>query len=169
MAPKPKSTSRESMVQALEERCVPEPNSGCWLWVGPINDQRGGYGSFNCGHVRGKRAHRISWQLFRGPLTADEHILHACDMPCCVNPDHLFKGDQQINMADKVAKRRQLSGERNGTAVLTEAQAMTVLKDGRRTCDIAREYGVSPETVGHIRRGRTWKHLPRPIGIRRPA
>ena len=59
-----------------------------------------------------QRAHRISWKLYRdSSITENDHVLHAGDNPLCVNPDHLFIGNQALNMEDKSYKKRQLFGE----------------------------------------------------------
>ncbi|WP_370196517.1 HNH endonuclease signature motif containing protein [Aurantimonas sp.] len=139
----------------------PEPNSGCWLWSGPVFKLRGGYGCFTmrpAGIIQ-HRAHRVSWTLYRGEIPEKAHVLHKCDNPLCVNPDHLFLGDQPGNMADKVGKSRQDRGETHGMAKLTEDQAKSIIADDRRLIEIAADYGVSVPTVSDIRRGYSWKHL----------
>lgn len=101
----------------FEERISPEPNTGCWLWTGNALSKRGGYGVFTnrpSGIVM-KRAHRLSWELYKNvTLTGDQHVLHKCDNPLCVNPDHLFIGDQATNMEDKSFKGRQNLGKNHG-------------------------------------------------------
>lgn len=99
--------------EAFEERFIPEPNSGCWIWTGNILI-RGGYGCFTMrpAGLFMRRAHRLSWQLYRRPdLPKKIHILHSCDNVLCVNPDHLFEGDQAINMRDMALKGRQAKGK----------------------------------------------------------
>jgi hypothetical protein len=66
----------------------PEPNSGCWLWLGA--GDRNGYGMFSTG-VRAEfcYAHRASYELFCGPIPEGHEIDHLCRVPCCVNPHHL--------------------------------------------------------------------------------
>ena len=61
-----------------------------------------------------QRAHRLSWKFYRDDsITEEQHVLHKCDNPLCVNPDHLFIGDQKMNMEDMSYKGRQTWGEKN--------------------------------------------------------
>jgi hypothetical protein len=77
--------------------------SGCWLWLGAVIPD--GYGSTKVDN-KAILAHRRSWVIHRGPIPPDAHVLHRCDNRLCVNPDHLFLGDNLINVADKMAKGR---------------------------------------------------------------
>jgi hypothetical protein len=98
---------------AFNKHVSPEPNSGCWLWNGPRLMKRGRYGVFThrpSGTIM-QRAHRISWQLHKGNITEEQHVLHKCDNVLCVNPDHLFLGDQLKNNEDKSYKKRHTFGE----------------------------------------------------------
>ncbi|MGP4691601.1 HNH endonuclease [Agrobacterium cavarae] len=106
-----------------------------------------------------QRAHRVSWALYCHPITEAQHVLHTCDNRLCVNPAHLFLGDQSANMDDKVAKGRQDRGEKHGMAKLTEDQAIAIKFDARLYREIAETYSVSIMTVSDIKRGRSWKHL----------
>lgn len=87
----------------------PEPMSGCWLWTGGVG-KSSGYGHFNVrvsvANHRTELAHRASWLFFRGEIPAGSWVLHRCDVPTCVNPDHLFLGDVVVNGADKAKKGR---------------------------------------------------------------
>lgn len=83
----------------------------CWGWTGSTD--RDGYGSLTDG-VRGKRAHRISFDLHHGPIPSGQMVCHHCDNPPCSRPDHLFLGGPISNARDMVAKRRQAAGARNG-------------------------------------------------------
>jgi hypothetical protein len=77
---------------------------GCWEWEGELN--RKGYGVFRYGKNGRTGAHRASWFFHHGPIPDAAWVLHRCDNPRCVNPDHLFLGDNAANVADKVAKGR---------------------------------------------------------------
>lgn len=155
----------QSVQDAFEYHVSPEPNSGCWLWTGPVFSHRGGYGCFtmrSAGLIQ-QRAHRVSWSIYCHEISSEAHVLHACDNPTCVNPAHLFLGTQTSNMEDKVAKRRQDRGERHGMHKLTENDAIAIRSDPRQFKEIAEEYGVSVPTISDIKCGRSWAHLGPPV------
>jgi hypothetical protein len=127
---------------------VNKSETGCWLWTAARS--KSGYGSF-----AGRRAHRVAHEFALGPIPPGLHVLHTCDVPACVRPDHLWLGTHADNMADKVAKGRQRILFRIPDDVLRERY------QHERVEDIARDYGVSHWTVynrlearGIPRRGR---------------
>ncbi len=153
---------------------IPEPNSGCWLWLG-ANSGKDGYGVF---FLRGKnqKAHRASFLLFNGQIPEDMHVLHKCDVPCCVNPSHLFLGTHLDNMKDKKSKGRvaricglkngrytkphmNAVGERNGQSKLTEEDVHRIRKSSKNNCQLGREYGVSNVLISQIRLRKSWRHI----------
>lgn len=153
----------EKEIRPAEERfsryVEPEPMSGCWIWVGWTD--RKGYGVLGLGRRGAGRmlAHRFSYRLRHGAIPEGMQVLHHCDLPACVNPDHLFLGTHQDNMADMWAKKRGPSGERQGLARLTRALVATILdrlRAGERGCDLATEYGVSRSTLTRIAKGQSW-------------
>jgi hypothetical protein len=156
---RPREITNENLLENFKVRCVVDQDTGCWLWVGTLD--KDGYGQVDWAIIGKHLAHRLSWKLFRGPLDDGEKVLHSCDVPRCVNPDHLFKGDHLINMEDMVDKGRQAKGEDHGSVKLTEAQAIAIINDSRNHRWIAFDYGITRATVSRIKRGELWKHLDR--------
>lgn len=146
---------------------IPPDRTGCWLWTGTGRGQHD-YGSFKIFSYVTIAAHRVSYALATGENPGEALVLHRCDTPRCVNPDHLFLGSHEDNMADMVAKGRANTesrpGERNPRAKLTEAQALGIIAEiatGKNNKQIAAMFGVSHGTVSNIRLNKSWKHLPR--------
>lgn len=134
---------------------------GCWTWIGGRDQD--GYGIFK-GEVAGvlfKRAHRYSYALHTGDLLIGRQALHSCDTPSCVNPAHLSSGTAEDNMRDKAAKGRSRvpTGASHGQAILTEAQAQSILADPRPYTTIAADYNVAASTIGSLKQRHSWGHL----------
>jgi hypothetical protein len=100
----------------LFNRVVKEPgDNGCWLWTGATSGTRDG--SIGYGELRrlgvNHKTHHVSWIIHFGPIPADKHVLHHCDNPPCIRPDHLFLGDHGMNMRDMTDKGRGRPGGRS--------------------------------------------------------
>ena len=104
----------QSLRVGIQDRFWPKVNkndpSGCWLWTAKARLRE--YGSI-AGVVNGQRrplyAHRVAWELAHGEIPDGLSVLHKCDVPLCVNPDHLFLGTQKENLADARQKGRLVS------------------------------------------------------------
>lgn len=130
--------------------------TGCWEWN---SHKRNGYGLFYT-DSKTQSAHRVSYELFHGPIPAGLHILHSCDNPGCVNPDHLRAGTAKENMADREARgRRDVRGEQVGTSKLTEEQVRQIKFSTVAPKDVAAQYGIRETHVWRIRTGRSWAHI----------
>lgn len=144
-------------------RSVAKSDDGCWLWTASLNTW--GYGQIRDENGEYAGAHIISWRLHNGPIPDGQEVLHTCDTPACVRPDHLFIGTQAVNMADKVAKARQARGETSGHARLTEAAIYEIRAAKRGKCGapvlklLAEKFGVTTGHLSDIRAGRSWKHI----------
>jgi hypothetical protein len=112
----------------------------CWLWNASKNNY--GYGRFG---LKGKTvtAHRFSYSCYYGTIPNNMLVLHKCDVPSCVNPNHLFLGTSQDNMDDMRLKGRQNGpkGQRNGHSKLTQDQVDEI----RRTYKICGRWGKETE------------------------
>lgn len=136
-------------------------SSSCWLWHGCLNNK--GYGTVTRrrhGKKRNYLAHRYSYELRNGPVPDGLCVLHKCDIPRCVNPDHLFLGTQADNIKDCVAKGRSPRGEQHGRAKLSDADVISILMFinlGAKQRDISEAFGVSRSIVSDIKCGRTYR------------
>ena len=130
-------------------RVAPDPNSGCWLWLGPINTK--GYG-----RAGAEYAHRLAHRLFVGPVEDGMCVMHRCDTRSCANPRHLRTGTPADNSRDMVQKGRSARGERHSQAKLTRAEVEYIVASTRTNADLADQFNVSVSHIHGIRRGRFW-------------
>jgi len=154
---------RKTTPAIIENMSIPEPNSGCWLWLGYV--WPAGYGRIYEG-TRAVRAHRAAWIAYRGDIPADMHVCHRCDNRCCVNPDHLFLGTHAENMLDKIRKNRHVAGirhgESNATSKLEVANILEIRASNLSQRTLAKQFGVNRATIHQIRAGSAWAHVPTP-------
>lgn len=162
------------------DKCIPEPNTGCWLWTGSMWGN--GYGQVRANN-KIRFAHRAAYELARGPIPKGDGyhgtcVLHRCDVRCCVNPDHLFLGTHKDNMDDMARKGRKVvaRGDRNGMRThpesivkrfgedhpghkLTTEAVRKIRQDvanGESQRSVARRYGMDQSTVSGICRRKLW-------------
>lgn len=132
---------------------------GCWEWTGSLNNQ--GYGQIR---IDGKSllAHRVSWGMAFGPIPDGLLVLHRCDNPPCIRPDHLFLGTFADNSHDMIQKGRQVIrvGEDCVSASLTYRDVATIRElasTGLSSRKLAKQFGVSHTTILDIVRGNRYK------------
>lgn len=144
-----------------------EKSDECWEWTG---GRAKSYGKFNMGSPvhRQYPAHRVAWMLENGSIPDGLCVLHRCDNPPCVRPDHLFLGTPQQNSLDMSHKRRQIFqkhpervfGELNNAAKLRECDVLEIRRLYRETkitqVQLAAQFGVANNTVSSLVRGRSW-------------
>lgn len=139
---------------------------GCWLWKGARSSQ----GRYGCLRIAGKTlaAHRHSYELHKGDIPDGMFVCHRCDVPECVNPDHLFLGTAKDNFDDMVTKGRGVvtfmqkdeKGAKNGNAKLSEQQVIAIRQarqDGATYRMIRERFGI--KSNGHVRNiitGKLW-------------
>lgn len=137
----------------------------CWRWTGYTDP--GGYGrTYYKGALH--LAHRLAYLLRHGLIPEGKCVLHDCpsgDLPTCCNPQHLWIGTQQDNVADRDCKGRRPPplGIINGRAKLTDEYIIAIRKDyclPKVNCHtLGLRYSVAPSTIRLIIKHKTWKHL----------
>lgn len=98
-------------------------------------------------------ASRYSWLLANGPIPSGVGVLHSCDNTICVNPAHLFIGDQHINMRDMAIKGR------GRWQRISNDDVAKIRASKERNVDIAKRYGVTGSMIGQIKRGVARVHV----------
>ena len=158
----PKSIFNNEIVAFLHRVDTSTCPNGCWLWLagkcGPSNNP---YGRFQF-KKKSVRAHRASYELFIKRIPKGQLVLHSCDVPLCVNPEHLFLGTHSENMRDRDRKGR-------GPGKFEAHQVMEIrhrYTQGERNCAaLARNYGCTRGTMRDIITSKHFKWLP-PIGCK---
>lgn len=160
-------TPHEERVKRFWAKTQPQGN-GCIYWMGSRGGGRNNYGltSYN---GKGITTHRLSWILTHGPIPDGGWILHKCDNPPCVNPEHLYIGDNKQNVRDRIERHGPPDASRLPIRRGTQAWANKLSEDQVREIRkrwapgmskiFAKEYGVDPSNILLIIRGDTWGWL----------
>src|SRR5690242_10654680 len=136
----------------------------CWIWIGSSN--AGGYGTVNAICYGHNLAHRLSYAAHIGPIPAGLLVLHHCDQPACVRPEHLYCGTAQENNRDMWDRGREYPPP--GERALTEEDILKIRELGAQGYShaiIADRYRVDRKTIGAAVRGQAWKHVGGPITV----
>ena len=148
------------LAERFERHYIPEPNSGCWLWT--ATGDRDGYGFIAADRSRKMLgAHRVSYELHHGTIPDGMLVCHKCDVPGCVNPDHLFLGTNKDNSDDRDRKGRNVAyaGVDHGEAKLTDAAVRDIMTKRLPMREFAKLYDVSVGSVSKVWTGRNWNHI----------
>ena len=135
-----------------------EKTPTCWFWRGARFNH--GYGKVvRFGKFR--LAHRVVYEMTRGPIPDGQLVCHGCDVRLCVNPEHLFVGSTTDNMRDMVHKGRSVHrwGAENPNAKLTLAEVQEIRRRYRwgHGRALAREFNIAPTQLREIVRGESWR------------
>lgn len=138
-----------------------EDDRGCWIWQGHTTTDGYGYARA-CGLMI--RAHRLSYALHYGDLPEGAIICHTCDVPLCVNPDHLYAGDEITNWLDMVERERpkRINGELRICTRLTPERIREARErhaKGETQASIAQDFGVHQSAISRAVRSLTWAHV----------
>jgi hypothetical protein len=146
-------------LSTFEEQVVRGSENDCWIWSGNVS--KAGYGLVRTSGFL--YAHRMAWEVANdAELPKGKHVMHSCDNPPCVNPDHLRVGSLQENNADMLSKGRQARGAMLPQTKLSEAKvrAIRVLRaNGFSQECLGEMFDVSREAIRQIDKGRAWRHV----------
>ena len=163
-----------NLAKRLEQKTIPEPMSGCWLWTGALisgSRAKSSRPALRLTHGRWQsskwNATRIAYFVEYGLFDDALHVCHHCDNELCVNPRHLFLGTQLDNIRDRHNKGRTvlpwlLPGQRHPNAKLTDADVRTIcqlLRLGVTQRAIAKQFAIQQGSISAIARGKTWRHI----------
>ena len=154
----------------LEERFwrYVKKTDSCWIWTGKCVSKKG-YGRVALGGAGAKLVlvHRLSYIIHKGEIPQGNVVMHTCDNPSCVNPDHLKAGTQSENIIDAISKGRKtipklplIYGENHHSSRLTESDVIFIRNNKNLSYkEIAKKLNVYPSSVRRAALGITWKHL----------
>jgi len=136
----------------------------CWEWEG--QKLSNGYGRISLGakELGAEGAHRVSWKLANNKeIPQGWYVMHKCDNPSCVNPNHLTIGTAKENTQDMIRKGRKITvaplGEENGKSLLNAEKVLLIRASNLNHTALGRLLGVSPNCIRGVRTGRTWSHI----------
>ena len=142
----------------LDRICI--DNNGCWNWK--KSKSKSGYACITWKGQK-KRGNRISYQTFKGMIPEGLLVCHQCDNRLCLNPEHLFLGNQKENMRDAQKKNRSIKGEKVSISKLKEKEVLQIREMAKMREKshekIGEMFGVSQSTVSLIAKRLIWKHI----------
>jgi len=125
-----------------------DDGSGCWIWRGRVDWFGYPMIKFN---AKQTRVHRAIWEIHNGiDFPANMNALHSCDTPSCMNPEHIRPGTQVENIADMVAKGRQVRAPGSNLTEHDIREIRRRVASGERQIDVARELGIDTGTMSKI-------------------
>jgi len=152
-----KENLNELMKEKIESS-ISINEKGCWIWN--KSKHRQGYGNLNYKKIP-SLAHRVSWMVYVGEIPNGIKVCHRCDIPSCVNPQHLFLGTQKDNVNDAVLKgkfegRRQ--GKRRNKLTINQVNEIRHLSSqGKQRKELEKLFCVSQTCIAKILTGVSWK------------
>lgn len=138
---------------------------GCWEWTWSKDNK--GYGMMGMPSRNAVKVHRISWAIHYGQIPEGLCVLHHCDNPPCVRPDHLFVGTNLDNIINKMEKGRaalpMIRGEGHGLAKLNAEQVLQIRElyaTGKFSYrEVGERFGVFLTNIRSIVKRESWKHI----------
>ena len=171
----------KTLAERFIEKTIPVPFSGCWIWMGALSSK--GYGSIRISK-KTYIASRVSFVIYKGTIPNGLCILHSCDIPSCVNPDHLRLGTHFENIQDMISKKRDVwsnfskknnlkilfskmrkgknLGSNNSNAKFSEENILKIRslrKEGINQTQIAKMFCTTQNRISEIVNRKTWRNI----------
>lgn len=151
--------TRKRLLKGIKE------NNGCWEWQGSLNNK--GYPFQSWGQKPNKKKttlHRVSYLVWKGEIEKGKCVLHKCDNPKCINPEHLYIGTYKDNTKDVLDRGRGNApkGSKAGMSKLTEWQVVEIRKmreEGKTLKEIGDHFSMTGANICDICKRKTWKHV----------
>lgn len=157
----PIRASLEEKKKILMMKISSNEQNNCWEWQGQIT--KIGYGSLRW-EGKMQLAHRVFYKVYVGAIIEKKQINHSCHNRKCVNPDHLYLGDQFDNMKDmkKAGRDNYPKGSKHFKAKLTEEQVLLIRKridQGETAASVSKNLKIARSTIYNIKAKNTWRHV----------
>ena len=147
-----------TVMERIERDTFYEPNCGCWLFAGPVDER--GYGRVRIGKKK-VRVHNFTFQKdTMNPTSDDQVVMHSCDMPCCWNPDHLSAGTGCRQYRRIWTKKDAVLYVMLRYFTEDEVREIRIAKGSFRSTSAVVNTEFSHHTISDIQRGLSWKYLP---------
>lgn len=155
----------KTLKQRFDEKYEVVPESGCWIWTGATlgSNAKFNYGRMSVNKVQ-KLAHRVSYELHKGKIdNVSTCVCHTCDVPECVNPDHLFLGTRKDNNQDMTDKGRRVKDYHLSNNKLTVDDVVEIkkllLNKNYTQVEIAEKFNVSRSAIQRIHYNEAWYNI----------
>ncbi|MEK6884344.1 MAG: HNH endonuclease signature motif containing protein [Nanoarchaeota archaeon] len=153
-----KKKAKQRLLKRIEK-----VKSGCWIWKRSKTDV--GYGHLTFDGIY-YSAHRFSYIIYKGEIPKGLFVLHKCDNRLCVNPKHLFVGNQSDNMKDCYIKNRHarisVLGQEAWNSKLKDKDVVKIkklYKMGLIQKKIAEMFNVDRSLISRVINNKRWKHI----------
>lgn len=154
------------MAERLRVASRVDPDTGCWIWTGsrvPF-----GHGRAKIGLHKSVYAHRLSYETFVGPIPDGMFVCHRCDVPSCVNPEHLWLGTNADNLADMARKGRARKGPSAPQARFSDDEIREMRRLVAAGCTergVAERFDCAPSYVNRVACGAYRREAGGPIAV----
>jgi hypothetical protein len=159
LLPRKVNRKRRTLIELFHASYVVNPTTQCWEWVKWFH--RKGYAYIQTHDQKKVKASRFAYEYFVGTLEDSDMVLHSCDNPKCVNPDHFFKGDAVMNMLDCMAKGRATQHLDAFKSKLSDANTLNIrimfARGEHSMQNLADIYFVDQQTIKNLLHARTYQ------------